>query len=203
MDDKLIERALERVHTSTIARITKLNKDHSSCSVELLKKFTFNGKDEAPPVIDNVPILQIFSSPVISVGAAYAVGGKVKLSFFDTCHLEALNTKNITGSSRKDKFNINDCFVERAIKENPNVVNPFPEDYYVKNHISGEHFRMKSSGGGEYHGNFKIVGALEVSQEIKAGGEIEDGNGLKVSREHRYHDNGSPNTTEVLPGVKE
>ena len=196
MDRIVIERALEKVHTYSVGRITKLNEDHSVCSIKLLKKITFNGKEEVPPILDNVPIMQIFDSPVVSISSAYKEKGKVLVAFFDGQHDEALNAKEITGSSRKDRFNINDCFVERPIKENSGEKNPDPGDFFIKNKISGEVFRMKSSGGGEYIGN------LHVDGELTASGEIIDGNGYKVSREHRYYDDGNPMVTEPLSTIK-
>lgn len=196
MDKDLIERALETVHTKTFARIIKLNEDHSRCSLKLLKKIIVNGEEEKPPILDNVPIVQIFDSPIVTVSAAYKVGGKVEVGFFDSDHSEAINTKDPTGSRRKDRFNINDCIVLRAVRENSGEGNPYPGDFFIKNKISGEVFRMKSSGGGEYMGN------LHVDGEITASGEITDGNGLKVSREHRYYDDGNPMTTEPLVAGK-
>lgn len=173
MDIKIIENFLEKINMELEAKILSINPERTFCEIKILEKINFRGGEEEGPIISEVPIPPIFSSAIFELYGAYKKGDKVLIKFFSKT--QGMNNEGATkGIDRKDRFNINDCYVSRPIKPRNDTNNASSTGFIIKNKINGNKFELKENGGFEvighmkHTGDFDIIGELTVSESITA-----------------------------------
>ncbi|ACZ09666.1 Uncharacterised protein [Sebaldella termitidis] len=172
ISEKTKQGAKDEIHTTLLAKITRVNNVKMTCSITFLQPALQQGEQVFPPDTDNVPIKPIFSAGKFMCNVPYAIGDVVKVDFSERSIDEILFLKHKEPTATQDyrQFSFNDGIVVGGFADE----NKYPEDFYIL-HTSGTYIRITEEGkiltSGEWthEGNLTIKGSSTAEDHISDG----------------------------------